>query len=149
MSSGVFVRLVATVAIVFALGFPGTVAANASAFGSQFALLDLEDDDGDGIPNYLDPDDNNDGVTDEDRGSEPEAEQPDTPTSDPVTPPSPDAGLPGTGETTSKPISSGAAVTALPNTGSGTSPELRLDIAMTGVALALLAAWSLRIRLQD
>lgn len=53
-------------ALVFAVGTIEVGMAATSSDSRQYFRQDLGDDDGDGIPNYLDPDDNNDGILDRD-----------------------------------------------------------------------------------
>lgn len=71
-------RYVVIAAMIFAVGVVEVAIASTISPTSQLHQLDLGDDDGDGIPNYLDPDDNNDGTADRDTPAEvpPATEEP-------------------------------------------------------------------------
>lgn len=163
------VRYFAIVAIILSAGFADVATAATTSASHQLERLDLGDDDGDGIPNYLDPDDNNDGIQDRDTSqtpvptAEPIVEAPDNDAIDVDTPtetPVPDTGSetepeqappkedPGTDaapeavpETPADPPAQAAApqVSSLPNTGTGPLDSV-LYITASALVLVVLGA---------
>ncbi len=168
-------RYVVIAAMIFAVGVIEVAIASTISPTSQLHQLDLGDDDGDGIPNYLDPDDNNDGTADRDTPAEvpPATEEP-TPeievTVEPVVTPDitepepepqqePDAAPPVTEApaptTAPKPIATQAPVevaqevpqvSSLPNTGAG-SGESSWYAPLTLILFALLSIRPMATRL--
>lgn len=146
-------RYFAIAALLLAVGTVDLASAASTPLSQQSHRQDLGDDDGDGIPNYLDPDDNNDGISDEDT--------PPTEDDNPVEPPVPsDDETSGDGSAdptppavpeedpapTQQPVSKQAEVpqqvaapqvASLPNTGVGANVH-----ASQGLALILLGVFS-------
>lgn len=155
------VRVLAIVALFFAF-IPGN-SVQAATIGSLpiHADLDLGDDDGDGIPNYLDPDDNNDGITDEDTPviPTPGQETPDSPGPDQndtgVTPAEPgdtnNAPVTNAPPVSSKPnsnVTQAPQVTSLPETGVGSTSTIlsHSGLLLTAMATLVLTTMALRSR---
>lgn len=76
MSYRFVLRYLVLASLVLSFGSVSAVSAGTAVDPHAFTLLDLGDDDGDGIPNYLDPDDDNDGVQDRDSESVPGGSNP-------------------------------------------------------------------------
>lgn len=118
-------RVLTIAFLIFAVGSADFVSAAALPVSSDLHRQDLADDDGDGIPNYLDPDDNEDGTADRDSPAtppDPESGDPvdEDPTAGPPTNPVPDVtNVPPAQEASpNAPL-----VAALPNTGIGSPPN--------------------------
>lgn len=134
------VRCFALVALLLAVSAPIGAAAYTIPTGSSFMDIDFGDDDGDGIPNYLDSFD--------DRTVEEEEDEPPVPTpneEDPQTPqvpepevsqPAPDAVQAPVSQAPSQPTA--LQVSALPNTGVGA--DLGTGIGMSPFVLILIGA---------
>lgn len=124
MSYRFVLRYLVLASLVLSFGSVSAVSAGTAVDPHAFTLLDLGDDDDDGIPNYLDPDDDNDGVQDRDSESVPGGSNP------------PSSGGGPTGNSNNQhPL-----VTGLPETGTGgnmtVSPAFSLTlIGVLGVAL--------------
>ena len=133
MSPRVLMRFLAMLSLALFIGVSGAHAASPSP-SKSFAFLDLSDEDDDGLPGFLDPDDNDDGITDEDSGDAP------PPTNSSGTgeqsgsaPPASTGGSTGA-QAPAAPVSH---VTALPNTGTGTPHTSMAAIASVMLLLTL------------
>lgn len=84
-------RYLLVAALFFAFGTVHVSVAITTASDHQLHRQDVGDDDGDGIPNYLDPDDNNDGLQDRDTPAPPVVPDPPVDESEAVTPDDDDA----------------------------------------------------------
>lgn len=131
-------RAMAMVVLVLFIGSAQHANASQAEPADLHAFLDFGDDDGDGIPNHLDPDDNNDDVTDEDTPVPTATLPPDGGGSPVVTAPKVPVST-GTSDSGS-PVTK---VTSLPVTGSGfpSHPETGylIVVAVIGVITSLAA----------
>lgn len=134
-------RYLAIAALLVALGAVDVAFAATTPLSDQIHRQDFGDDDGDGIPNYLDPDDNNDEIADEDTPlpdtSNPTPTAPADPVETPTAPVVPNEDpaptqAPSTAEQPTAPQ-----VVSLPNTGAHAQPE-----ASSTVGLLLLSVLS-------
>lgn len=170
------VRLAAIFVVCLLLCAPAGISVNSQHSPVNYALQDIGDDDGDGIPNYLDPDDNDDGITDRDTPPEEDPEEETPPPSNPIedgsestddevvedeataepspdsSEPTPAAPDPASSEAQTPATSEPPAqpeVTSFPNTGIGTSYQAAgmIPLLVSGaISLLTFGLWMLKSR---